>query len=402
MSEHYLVRIYESELALITDETLGHQDLETGGSLFGLFSHGGGPTIFLATRPAGRIRKGNTSLELDPNVTRLLEEIVWKGFGVQCIGLWHSHHWIGLMEPSPGDRERTRRYAQRYDRPQYTEILANFGGDRNGEHWVHLTPFFYLDARELTRAETTFEVLPGTSPLRQALAEYQRDPRLDGALTPPNRVQDGAYRLAGSSGTSVPSRFRRFLSRGSSPDEPEYAEEMADDLRATENDALKPVTEHGGPTAGEAPSAQAEEAAARLQADADAAAQRVHIERETAAERVAIERGGPGPLRDISDLTDYVTQYLQPTMAQLADRDYHVELHMISDSRVAVTISRRGSRGQVLLLAGWDGRDAVSYGCKVLAHPDRLVDEWPIERPNQTFAIKGPLEWGLSRLAQLR
>ncbi|MFJ1456123.1 hypothetical protein [Nocardia sp. N2S4-5] len=385
MNEHYPVRVYESELALIADETRGHVDLETGGNLFGLFSHGGGPTVFLATRPAGRFRKTPTALELDPGITRELEELAWKRYGVQCIGMWHSHHWIGLLEPSNGDRERTRRYAQKYDRPQYTEILANFVGERPsraGEDAavVQLTPFFYLDARNLSRAESTIEVLPGMSPLRRELTEHQHDSALSGALRPPVRLPNGCYRLAGSAGTGASARGIRRLFGGAATGRtgPEFYQEVADDQRGLDEPGktLEPERD-----------SRAEETSAR-----------------------AIEPPGPAPqppapegawvqsahLRPIPDLTDFVTRYLEPVLQRLAGQ-YEVQLDIIDADRLAVLIHRPRHHAQALLLVGWDGTAAVAFGCEVVVASQ--VERLPPDRG--VSGLDGPLQWSLSRLARL-
>lgn len=220
MSDHLEVRIFESELRTICDETLTYPDTETGGNLFGLFSHGRAPVIMLATRPAGRMVRSPQTLELDPKIQIQLETVLWSCYGVQCLGMWHSHHRMRLYEPSAGDRRRTASYAQKSHRSSYTEILANIINDRwadsgilarevqtdlesnheaqirdpelNGyesdgqrQETFHerpddrtrvlLTPFNYVDATSLVRAESSFTVIAGISPLRQTV-ETERLP----------------------------------------------------------------------------------------------------------------------------------------------------------------------------------------------------------------------------------
>ncbi|WP_338760922.1 hypothetical protein V7968_32665 [Nocardia vulneris] len=398
--------MYESELALVTDETLGHLDIETGGSLFGLFSHGGGPTVFLATRPAGKFRKASTSLELDPGVTRTLEEVAWKRFGVQCIGMWHSHHWIGLMEPSNGDRERTRRYAQRYDRSQYTEILANFVGERSSQpnrdaHVVQLTPFFYLDARDVTRAEATIEVLPGISPLRRALAEYRSDARLSGALAPAGHLREGSYRLAGSSGTSGGARgLRRLLGGKAERSGPQFYDEVADDQRGLtgsgkpgELSTVSPKPEEcqpgssaddgrppGPPDDGRQDEQEIDQSALTLQSPMP--------------ERISPDRSQA--LLPIPDLADFVTRYVEPVMQRLAGR-YEVRLEIVGTDCLAVVVNRYGCRTRAVLHVGWNGAAAVVAGCEVISVS--WGERWP-QGPGP-LKFEGPLQWSLGRLDRL-
>jgi hypothetical protein len=379
MSEHYVVRVYESELKVIADETLRHRDVETGGSLFGLYAHGGGPTVFLATRPAGDAVKKRTSLELDPAVTRMLEEITWNRYGVQSIGMWHSHHWIGLMEPSSGDRERTRRYAERHQRPRYTEILANFIGDQATDSCVQLTPFFYLDAGELVRADTVMRVLPGVSPLRQALEEFRGERQIDDALRAARSLPSEAYTL-GESSAMASSGWRRVLRRrGDGPPRDDFGEKADDRLEET-----PPVAElEAGQPADDEP------VSTRKPSTGSAAEQGP----EDKAERTT-RRGGD--LRPIPDITDYIERYIQPAMKPLGRR-YHVELDLIGQNRLAVIISQRGRRSRLLLFAGWDGATAVVYGCRI--EFDGRIEEWPSTRDETgSFQLEEPLNWGLWQL----
>lgn len=400
MSEHYLVRVYESELALIADETREYTELETGGSLFGLFSHGGSPTIFLATRPAGQVQRSATSIELDPDVTRRLEETVWERYGVQCIGMWHSHHWLGLLEPSGGDRERTRRYAQKYNRPQYIEVLANFKGEqssrvRRDDHEVQLTPFFYLDARNLARAETTFEVLPGVSPLRRALSEYHSDPRLSRTLYPPHSRRDRGYQLAGSLGSPTPARGIRRLFGAKAPEQTP----AIPDREATEDSRDAAVTSVPGEV--DHPVAMQSPAQPHLppSPEPDGTPHRVVQPAPTSRPAPALAlpaAPGPSELRPIPDMADYVTTYIEPVMQRLAS-GYHVELDFVDQHYLAVRLARHGHYAQLLLVLGWDGAVPIAVECDVITASSS--EQWrygPVR-----FGIQGPLQWGLERLAQL-
>ncbi|WP_433463643.1 hypothetical protein [Spirillospora sp. CA-128828] len=382
MSEHYIVRVFESELDLITHETLGHQELETGGNLFGLFSHGGGPTVFLATRPAGDVHKTATSMSLDPEVTRPLEELAWGRFGVQFIGMWHSHHWIGLMEPSSGDRERTRRYAERHHRPQYTEILANFVGTRGDRKStaVQLTPFWYLDARQLTRAETVIQVLPGMSPLRRALGDVKVEPLLREALRPPERLPENAYRLAASRGTpSSPglSGWRRFLPGQHAGDAPaEDFDEVADDRP---EDTPPPEEK----TPDEQDKASEPEGAGKQDGPA--------------------EQDGAGPahptLRPIPDLTEYIVNHVEPVTRRLGGK-FEVELQPGGRDELFVIVSLKGGHARLMIRAGWDGDRAVATQCRV--EDRRSYLDWPPGQGGRlTFELGEPLYWGIRQLERL-
>jgi hypothetical protein len=238
MTDVYPVRIFESELRVICDETMDFADIETGGNLFGSLTHGGSPTVWLATRPDGTFQRNQASIELDHVVEYEIEKAVWAQYGIQFLGMWHSHHQLGLYEPSGGDRHRTANYATSAKRRFYVEILCNLprqpysrsspmavtsnddtdaharareeasvreageghdGQDQDGQSRkkrreqakegrrtargaargsgllravgpVHVAPFVYVDAPHLDQVDASFEVLPGVSPVRQAIA----------------------------------------------------------------------------------------------------------------------------------------------------------------------------------------------------------------------------------------
>ena len=158
-----VVRIYASELAVLVDEMHQHRTVETGGDLFGLWSHGDVPTVFLASRPGDGAVRQRLSFQQDVVSHRATEQAVWEQFGVQCVGMWHSHHSIGLEVLSRGDLGRTMRYARRSNRARFVDLL---GFQR--DHW-HVRPFVYQDAGLGRTRATRLEVLPGVSPLRAAL-----------------------------------------------------------------------------------------------------------------------------------------------------------------------------------------------------------------------------------------
>lgn len=168
-----MVRIYESELSCIVHETVIHPKIETGGSLFGLWTDAGNPTILLASRPGPQAVRQVTQFEQDAGTHRLIERLLLERFGAQGIGLWHSHHHLGLHELSGGDIRRTMRFAARAERKRFCDLLSYFTerllqSKRSAD--VTVKPYVYVDASSGQRAPTSLVVLPGTSPVRAALS----------------------------------------------------------------------------------------------------------------------------------------------------------------------------------------------------------------------------------------
>ena len=205
-----IVRIYESEIDTIAEETHDHPEIETGGSLFGLWTNAGSPTVFLATRPGSKARRTPTEFEQDAALHKRLDEFVLGKFGMQSLGLWHSHHHLGLHELSRGDVGRTMNYAGKFDRQRFCDLLCYFaepaGERRSGPEAVTVKPYVYHNAPAGHRLPTSVAVLPGMSPVRKAL---DRTIRGEAALRPANARQT-PYRLAESNDAEGLARPRGF------------------------------------------------------------------------------------------------------------------------------------------------------------------------------------------------
>jgi hypothetical protein len=175
--------IFESELRRLEQLVLASPDVETGGELLGLWTNGGGATVMLVTGPAPNARREYTSFAQPPDVHMAIEQFVWANFGLQVLGIWHSHHRLGMHILSQGDLARTQGYARRHSRRSYAEILGYIDGfqtDRAG-----LRPFVYADAGSLTEVPSVLRPLPGMSPIRRRLLSMEPPPILAQCLQLP-------------------------------------------------------------------------------------------------------------------------------------------------------------------------------------------------------------------------
>ena len=177
------LRIYEDELRVIVAEVLRFPETETGGGLYGLWTHADSAVVMLACRPGPRAERRTTRFVQDPETHMRLERKLWERHGVQCVGLWHSHHRLGLPVLSNGDVDRTRRYARHTRRELFVEILSYYLEDGR----VGLRPYLYRRASEGHCVATEIQVLPGVSPLRQAL-DRRRYRKMGDALAPAPRA----------------------------------------------------------------------------------------------------------------------------------------------------------------------------------------------------------------------
>jgi hypothetical protein len=220
------VRIYESELSLIVHETAEYETIETGGSLFGLWTNSCNPTIMLASRPGKQAIRTATQFEQEVDIHRLMEELMVRHHGVQSVGLWHSHHGLGLHELSGGDVRRTMKFAHRTKRRLFCDLLCYFAKHSRGAKEspeVTVKPYVYHDAASGRRLPTSIAVLPGLSPLRSALFEQglKRDveERLRFALASPPKRWQPRFQIARSAGLAQDGEEDRSVSSaGSKPE----------------------------------------------------------------------------------------------------------------------------------------------------------------------------------------
>jgi hypothetical protein len=116
---------WESELRAIAVETAAWT-IETGGDLFGRWQ--GTPVVFLATKAGPKAQRSTAHFRLDVDYLRELSEPLAEDWSLRYFGDWHSHHRLGLLEPSSGDRRRIRQLGQRNQFSGMAEIIVTTEG----------------------------------------------------------------------------------------------------------------------------------------------------------------------------------------------------------------------------------------------------------------------------------
>ena len=168
------IHIFESELQLIAAEAQKYPTAETGGDLYGLFTHGGAPVIWLASGPGPRCQRNGTQFEQDTEFMSRWQATLFEKSGVQYIGSWHSHHQLGLNQPSSGDVRAAQVYAAQHRRSQTLELLVNLESHDRGLTPV-LRPYFYRAATTGQHSLVGIRVLEGASPLRPVLGHLAQE-----------------------------------------------------------------------------------------------------------------------------------------------------------------------------------------------------------------------------------
>ncbi len=161
-----LLLIWESELRAIAGEASAWS-IETGGDLFGRWNEA--PTILLATKAGPNAERNDVHFRLDVDYLRQLSGVLADDWALRYFGDWHSHHRLGLSSPSGGDQKRIVTLAARNQFTAMAEVIVTLEGTR-GEPLVRIHPWFYdLSTRSDGPLPLRLKVLPGLSPIRQAL-----------------------------------------------------------------------------------------------------------------------------------------------------------------------------------------------------------------------------------------
>ena len=157
--------IHRAELDLIGRWTLDHPDCETGGDLFGFFTHSGHPVVQYVLGPGPGARRTTTSFFQDRDFLveagRLLRDL----HGLQHIGEWHSHHRLGLYRPSTGDELTVARARQAYRLPSFLLGIATVER-RASSDAPCIAAYLFSGDDPRAHSRCGWVVLPGASPVR--------------------------------------------------------------------------------------------------------------------------------------------------------------------------------------------------------------------------------------------
>lgn len=151
--------IYQSELDYLSKCILESPQIETGGNLFGLWTPFGIPLIHYVVGPGPNAIHNPTHFRqdykfLDRNADLLVEE-----HALHHIGSWHSHHSLGLAQPSSGDSESTLSGMQECKLLSFILLIGNY---RKGKSTINAFRYFSNG----TCVKLKWVILKGVSPIR--------------------------------------------------------------------------------------------------------------------------------------------------------------------------------------------------------------------------------------------
>lgn len=95
--------IFKSEFDYISRCILDYKDIETGGQLFGYWTAENIPVVLYAIGPGPKANHQTAFFNQDIEYLKKVGKPLIENFGLQHIGEWHSHHKLGLAQPSSHD-----------------------------------------------------------------------------------------------------------------------------------------------------------------------------------------------------------------------------------------------------------------------------------------------------------
>lgn len=164
--------IYQEELDHIAGWVEEYPDLETGGDLFGFWTHSGFPVIQFVLGPGQNSRHNPASFYQDREHLIKAGGILRTKHGLQHIGEWHSHHQMGLAQPSGGDEQTVFNALRQYNFPKFLLCIANLRPEAESlnygrtKYTVNLGCFLFNSTRYQVGS---WVVLPDESPIRRDL-----------------------------------------------------------------------------------------------------------------------------------------------------------------------------------------------------------------------------------------
>lgn len=122
---------YKPDLEYVSKCILDFPNTETGGELFGSWSHSGYPIIHFITGPGPKSFRSRTFFRQDLDYITLIMRLLSKNYGLQHIGSWHSHHSLGLEVPSSHDFSTMVNAIEKHKIQRFMMILGNIKKDNS-------------------------------------------------------------------------------------------------------------------------------------------------------------------------------------------------------------------------------------------------------------------------------
>ena len=166
--KEFTVAIYANEYKQICAWVLRNQTLETGGDLFGLWFDDHTAVIQLVVGPGENCQRTAMSFYQDVEYLDKVGSNLTSKEGVCHIGEWHSHHTIGLKQPSGGDERTVWTNMPQYNLRRFLLLIANIETEADhGGNGVSVGCFLFEETGANRKMlQGNFNLLPAESPFR--------------------------------------------------------------------------------------------------------------------------------------------------------------------------------------------------------------------------------------------
>lgn len=153
--------VYENELEYISKCVLDYPDIETGGDLFGFWTYSGFPVIQYVIGPGKNSNHQVAFFNQDLEYLKEVGDALRETHGLQHIGEWHSHHRLGLAEPSGHDITTVTNAINNYSLGKFFLVITNIREKSTG-----INGFTFKKEQGRIFDYTGWVVLKGESPIR--------------------------------------------------------------------------------------------------------------------------------------------------------------------------------------------------------------------------------------------
>ena len=156
------VYINEGEMYHIQEWVSKHQNIGTGGDLFGLWLDDHTAVVQFVLGPGKKCRRTTTSFFQDVEYLQQAGSYLSDKHGLCNIGQWHSNHRLSLSKPSHGDENTVWGNMPVLGLSRYIVFIANITHNK-----VTVNCFlFHYQGRKRSLTKGQFKCLDGNSPLR--------------------------------------------------------------------------------------------------------------------------------------------------------------------------------------------------------------------------------------------
>lgn len=172
-SPKFKVVMHECEYLHLCCWILKEEHLETGGDLFGLWADEETAVIQLVLGPGRKCRRTSVSFYQDIEYLSVIGSHLTSKEGICHIGEWHSHHQLGLFEPSGGDESTVWDNMPAYHLQRFLLFIANI--EHNNTYGITATVSCFLFEIDLKTGKKKpvikgqFELIGSESPVRLKL-----------------------------------------------------------------------------------------------------------------------------------------------------------------------------------------------------------------------------------------